>query len=815
MVNVRCAEVMVPAPVGGLFTYWIPDDWNEPLEVGQWVVVPFGPRRHVLGVVASLRPKSDSERSLKHLSAQAPEAAVSGAAIRFWTWLSDYYLCHPGEVLMAALPSGFQLESRSRIRALPSANGERTEPRSALSPAAFELYTALLESGEVEVLKLEKERNSKIIRLLIKELLESGWAELDGFWNRKLPERKKHVVRRHPEADPRAWNAVLNSKRAPQQAAFLSWFEQNETPEGIDRSLVKAEWKSAVLHALIGKGLLRVDLEIAEAMRSATDEPAQLNTLNPAQHTAKAGIERGFSVGKTVLLHGVTASGKTEVYAHLIRAVLEKGQSALFLLPEIALTTQMIERMQRLFGDRVLAYHSRLGERERMECFRTVLKAEVPLLVLGARSAVLLPFAQLGLIVVDEEHETSYKQSDPAPRYHARDSALMLGRFQGCPVLLGSATPSLESMMLAQEGKYAYVPLRQRFNNQTLPQIELSRYRPKPGSEADPETALGPDLLSALQQSIDQGHQALLFQNRRGFSPYVQCSDCGSVPGCPHCDISLTLHRSSGRLRCHYCGYSEAYRQACTECGSMALHYRGFGTQRLEEELEERMPEWRTARIDLDSTRRKEALSELLEQFESGQLDVLIGTQMVTKGLDFQNVSIVGVVDADALMRQPDFRAEERSFQLLAQVAGRAGRGAAEGRVMIQTADPTHDLYKDLRDGDFDAIYRRLLYKRQLFRYPPYCRLIRVLLLHADPVRVDRAAQSLAPLFKSRFGMDVLGPEPPSVARLRGMHQRQFLLKIDRDRSPSAYKRGLTEILNQVGRRTEFKGIRVLIDVDP
>jgi len=815
MADVRCAEVLVPAPVGGLFTYLIPDDWDKPLDVGQWVVVPFGPSRHVLGVVASLRPKSDLERSLKHLSAQAPEAAVSGAAIRFWTWLSDYYLCHPGEVLMAVLPSGFKLESRSRLRALPAAEGELAVPRAALSPEAFELYSSLLQTGEEEVQTLEKELKIKSLRISIKELLESGWAELDGSWDRKLPERKKQVLRRNPEADPRLWNAVLDSKRAPQQAALLTWFAQNEAPAGIDRSRVPAEWRSATLHTLIGKGLLRIDVERAETLRNIPADAAVLKTLNPPQFTALEGIQRGFSEGKTVLLHGVTASGKTELYAHLIRDVLEKGQSALFLLPEIALTTQMIERMQRLFGNRVMAYHSRLGERERMECFRTVLKAEVPMLVLGARSAVLLPFAQLGLIVVDEEHETSYKQNDPAPRYHARDSGLMLGRFQGCPVLLGSATPSLESMMLAQDGKYAYVPLLQRFNNHNLPHIELSRFRPKPPSESEPETALGPALLEALQQAIDQGHQALLFQNRRGFSPYVQCSDCGAVPGCPHCDISLTLHRSSGRLRCHYCGYSEAYRQACTECGSMGMHFRGFGTQRLEEELEARMPEWRTARIDLDSTRRKEALGELLERFENGHLDVLIGTQMVTKGLDFQNVSIVGVVDADSLMRQPDFRAEERSFHLLAQVAGRAGRGQTEGRVLIQTADPAHDLYKDLRDGDFEAIYRRLLYKRQLFRYPPYCRLVRVLLLQADPARVERAAQWLGPLFKNRFGTDVLGPETPSVARLRGMHQRQFLLKIDRDRSPMAYKRSLTEMLQQAARRTEFKGVRVLVDVDP
>lgn len=810
---------MVPAPVGGLFTYLVPENGFEQVEVGHWVVVPFGVSRHVLGLISALRTRSEHERSLKHLAALAHETPASEESIRFWKWVSAYYMCHPGEVLMAVLPGGFRIEHRSRIRAIPVASPvsspEQSELEPPLSPQALRLYQWLLEAGETEVRTLEKHFDSQHISLSIKELLENSWAELDGFWDRKIPERIRIVVRRNPEADLHLWNAIVDARKPPKQAELLEWFDQNESQDGIERSVLNKKFSSSALKSLIDKDLLQIEsLKFSDSF-DVQNSGQPLQELSPAQQTALDGVRKGFGEQKTVLLHGVTASGKTELYAHLIRDAFEQGRSALFLLPEIALTSQMIRRMQRLFGSEVMAYHSKLSERERLNCFRKVLKADRPFLILGARSALLLPFKNLGLIVVDEEHETSYKQNDPAPRYHARDSALMLGRFQACPVLLGSATPSLESMMQAREGKYAYVALSERFNKQKLPRIKLSRFRPKAPGGSEAEHAVGEELMSALNHAIEGGRQALLFQNRRGFSPYVQCSDCGEVPGCPQCDISLTLHRSSGRLRCHYCGHSEAYQQACTHCGSVAVHFRGFGTQRLEEELEERKPDWRVARIDLDSTRIKNALSEVLDAFESGELDLLVGTQMVTKGLDFKNVAIVGVVDADALMRQPDFRAEERSFQLLAQVAGRAGRGEGEGMVLIQTANPEFDLYKDLRDGDFEAVYRRLLYRRQLFRYPPFSRLIRILLLHRDPESVERAARSLAPPLKASFGEDLLGPETPSIARLRGMHQRQFLLKIDREIAPSTSKNKLALILESASRQPEMKGVRVIVDVDP
>ena len=810
-----CADVLVPAPVGGLFSYLVPGDWESAPQAGEWVVVPFGPSRHVLGLVSRIRARTEQERSLKHLSAKAPETPASERSIRFWKWMSEYYMCHPGEVLMAALPGGFKLENRSRIRAIPAENAEDSGLERELSPAALELYRYLLDAGETELRALEKQFESKHISLSIKELLENSWAELDGSWDRKVPERIQWVVKRNPEGEVGLWNSIVDARKPPKQAELLVWLDRSESANGIERSVLNKMFSPSALKSLIEKGLLQLEARTATDINEPAENLRVLQELSEAQQTALEAVRAGFSSQKTVLLLGVTASGKTELYAHLIRDAFEAGRSALFLLPEIALTTQMIRRMERLFGSEVMAYHSRLSERERLECFRKVLKADRPFLVLGARSALLLPFRTLGLVVVDEEHETSYKQSDPAPRYQARDSALMLGRFHECPVLLGSATPSLESMMLSQEGKFAYVALRERFNKQELPRIGLSRFRPKPAGGSEPETALGEELLEAVSHAIEHGRQALLFQNRRGFSPYVQCSDCGEVPGCPQCDISLTLHRSSGRLRCHYCGHSEAYQQACTHCGSISVHFRGFGTQRLEEEIAERKPDWRLARIDLDSTRSKNALSEVLDAFESGELDLLVGTQMVTKGLDFKNVSVVGVVDADALVRQPDFRAEERSFQLLAQVAGRAGRGSGEGRVLIQTANPALDLYKDLRDGDFDSIYRRLLYRRMLFRYPPYCRLIRVLLLHAEPERVERGARMLGASFKEAFKDDILGPETPSVARLRGMHQRQFLLKIDREHSPSSYKNRLASMIENAARHPNMKGIRILVDVDP
>lgn len=792
------ARLILPLAVHGNYTYRIPEHLKGQVDVGQLVVVQFAARRHYVGLVTQLEEETDLLETKDILEVIEDLPLVSKKAIDFWQWIARYYLCTKGEVLQAALTSGLKLDHKTMVEL-----GPHFEDYSDSPPA-------------LKFLPIEGQSLDELIRSLgdefsmnkIRKWIEEGRLVLKDAWSKKNRTLGEKAIRR--ATDEKGLHEFLSKSSAPRQKELLLHFLQKEEDQSfIKRSeLTSAPYNSTLLKALLDKQIL--EEYVLDPQEISANEQGKLQDLSEAQEVALKGIETVLQEKKPALLYGVTSSGKTEIYTHLIQKSLDEGKQALFLLPEIALTTQMILRMQSTFGKRVLNYHSKMSDKERTDVWKRVGRGD-SVLLLGARSALLLPFKKLDLIVVDEEHEPSYKQQDPSPRYHARDSALYYGQQFSAKVVLGSATPSLESMENAKKKKFGLVTLTKRFGDHPLPSIRLQNTS---GLKEEDE-GLGPQLIDAIRVQLDKGQQVILFQNRRGFSPYVICDDCGQVPGCPNCDISLSYHRYGHQLRCHYCGHREAFPEKCKNCRTGELKVNGIGTQRLEERLKVYFPEVGIERLDLDSTRGKDKLQKLIDRFETGQTRILIGTQMVTKGLDFRNVGLVGVISADGLLSYPDFRTQERCYQLIAQVAGRAGRGPSGGEVLIQSRNITLDILKNLRDYEYESIYSRERYYRQSYLYPPFSRIIKLVMAHSDRNAVQNASRHMAPSLTAIFGKNVLGPEEPSVARLKNKYLRQFLIKLPRDQSPSVHKQRLIAVLEKNQKFAWMKGIRIIIDVDP
>lgn len=809
-------DVILPLALGRHYTYRIPADLNQNLAIGKRVVVQFGKAKIYSAIIARIHHSPPERYEAKYiLDVLDPEPIVNQHQLELWSWIADYYMCSAGSVMQAALPSALKLASETKIIAADLHSVDRNE----LNDKEYLILDALDIEPEIKVSDIVKLLGQKTVLPILKGLLEKGIIRISEEVTERFKPKKKVFIRLNPifENGPERQHLFETLNRAPKQMdALMAYIHLKRTQAEISRTdlIEQSGCGSPAIKALVDKQVFILDEKIVSRIGSTTNLPLKEVTLSEVQSTAFEEIKQNFLEKEIVLLHGITASGKTEIYIELIHEVIRKGQTALYLLPEIALTTQIIERLKFHFGAAIGVYHSRLNENERAEVWRDVLNGKLRV-ILGARSAVFLPFSQLGLVIVDEEHEVSYKQFEPAPRYQARDTAIFLGHLHGANILLGSATPSVETYYHAKAGKYGLVRLNQRFGAAQLPEIEIVPLN-KQSTQKAINPYFTPALIKNIEAALNRKEQVILFQNRRGHTPFLLCATCGYSPKCIHCDVSLTYHKSSGKLHCHYCAFREELIHICPACGSSHIENKGFGTQRIEEELGFLLPDARMGRLDLDSTRSRYSFEKILNDFDEYRLDILIGTQMVTKGLDFGRVSLIGIINADSLINYPDFRAFERSFAMLSQVSGRAGRREVQGKVIIQAYATGHRILDQVVNHDYENMFLTEVNERKQYRYPPFYRLIRIEVKHKDNIRVVDAANRLAVRLRQQFDDRVLGPEEPMVARVRNMYINSILLKLERSGlSISKVKAVLADIVLEFNADKLNKGSYLVIDVDP
>lgn len=744
------ADIVLPLAQDA-FTFAVDWDLRDTIAEGQCVKVPLGDRKFYMGVVWKLHGDRPPFKTIKTVDSPIAGAPVIGERQRrFWQWMADYYMCPLGEVMRAALPSALKPEGFSHAEFSKELYRPPTVQHISLIPTNEEALNEKFES-----LRRAKKQYAALIDIV---------AQFGDNLTGKIP----------------------------------------RVSSGADGVILKALAKKSAI-TLTSEYLKPGELPPL---------PMALPKLSDAQADAACSIRGQFRDGEVVLLHGVTGSGKTEIYIDLIAEQLGLGRNVMYLLPEIAMSGQLIERIRTWFGDRVIPYHSKFSMRSRVESYRRMACSRGGEILLGVRSSLFLPVENLGLVIIDEEHDQSYKQTESAPRYHARDAAIVLARGAGAKTLLGSATPSIESYANATEGKYGLVTLTERYGGVPHPQVYISDTlrAVKRGERTSHFNKL---LLDKAADTLARGKQVMLFQNRRGFSPYVECTDCGRVEICPHCNVTLTFHKSEGQLRCHYCGFGKTPPRTCAGCGAEAVETRGFGTEKVEEELAKLLPDARIERLDRDTAQTAKRYNSIITSFECGDTDVLIGTQMITKGFDFDGVSLVGVLNADNLLAYPDFRAAERAFQLIMQVAGRAGRRSEPGEVVIQTSQPENPVIREAAAGDYGGMVRSQLAERAEFFYPPYCRLIAVTLKHRDKTLLWNAANVFAREGRAVFGRRILGPQPPSVDKIRGEHLLSFLLKVERRQSFAAAKKLLAGVIEKLHADRQYKYITVVCNVDP
>ena len=815
---VQYVDVILPLALPGLLTYAVPPEHEGSVSVGCRVVVPLRGKRLHTAVVRNIHYSKPEHRTEAFVSLLDEKPLLSEITLRFWDWMAGHYCCSSGEVALAALPAGMRLASETKLQPAPDAE-ERDD--SGLEDREFQVVEALRLRGAMTFKEVGELLGVKDPAPVLRSLVESGWI-LSNEEMRSGPGRKVVSMVRLSEraGKDEVWLGEqldrLDARAPAQSRAMMALLDDPRHRSGVPLAelVKKRDLDAQVFKRLAEKGVVFV-FKQDPWMNGTEAEDLPLADLSLAQSDAAEAIRAGMADKGLVLLEGVTGSGKTEVYTHLIHDLLSEGRDALFLVPEIALTTQLIVRLRRFFGDRLEVYHSRFTPRERTTTFRRVAQERGKgRLLVGARSAVFLPFHNLGLIVVDEEHDPSYKQQDPAPRYQARDAAAMLGRLHGASVVLGSATPSLEARWAVEANRAVHVPLKERFGGTSLPAVELVDLR-KAHKQRRMEGHFTRTLLDAIGHTLEGGRQVILFQNRRGYAPIHQCRTCGWVPECARCDVSLTYHKYLKDLHCHYCGYRESEPRLCPRCGSEEVESKGIGTERIEEEIATHFPGIKAARMDLDTTRTRSGHERIIRAFETGEVQVLVGTQMVTKGLDFEHVGLVGILQADRMLHHPDFRALERTFQLLTQVAGRAGRREDQGRVLIQTFDPEHWVFTHVVRHDAVSMAKAEMQERRTFQYPPVIRLIRIVLRHRDPQKVRSGASALAGRLRSRFGGRVIGPEEPQIPRINDQYHRHILLKFEREASPGEVKELMKEDIEAFRMVEEYRPVRVIVDVDP
>ena len=811
-------DVVLPIPLEKLFTYSINQIEADNLVPGMRVAVPFGKSKIYTGLVHRVHNEAPQAYEAKETDRILDEQPiVNPFQLKHWQWIAEYYMCTFGEVFRSAVPSAFLLESETLILL----NTEAVIVDSALEDDEFLVFEALQHQPSLKVHEVSSIVDRKNILPVLNRLIEKNVILLkEEIYEQYKPKLVKYVQLGKEYLSEEKLEALLSDlTRAPKQSQVVLALFQLQAVSKKPIKVTELEQESgaskAVIKALVDKQILeeyfirkdRVDYE-----GDGGDE--EVKSLNEFQEKALSDIHKGFEDKKPVLLHGVTSSGKTEVYVKLIEDCINKGKQALYLLPEIALTTQLIGRLQEYFGEKVAVYHSKYNVQERVEVWNNVLhqksKAQV---VIGARSSLFLPFSKLGLIIIDEEHEGSFKQFDPAPRYHARDAAIVLGNLHGSQILLGSATPSIESYLNANTGKYGLAEIRRRFGNVLMPEIELvdlkeqSRKKRMKGHFSE-------RLFLEIEDALREGEQIILFQNRRGYAPIVECTTCGVSPQCPNCDVSLTYHQYKKQLRCHYCGYHTALPESCQACGSPTLDTKGFGTEQVEKELETLFPDAKTWRMDLDTTRGKHGYEKIITAFEQQEIDILVGTQMLTKGLDFRNVSLVGIMNADSLLNFPDYRAHERCFQLLTQVAGRAGRTQKRGKVIVQSYNPYHQILTQMSSNDYEGMFKEQLYEREQYRYPPKNRIIKITFKHKDYNRLNEAAEWFAKGLRNSLAGNVLGPEYPPVARIRNQYLKNILVKIPKSTSIGGVKKGIKRLEKSFNAIAPYRSVRIIYNVD-
>ena len=762
------ADLILPLPLQGTFTYAVPASMQSAVRVGMRVLAPFGRSKTYLGIVARLhdeRPQGYEVKSVAQLMDSEP--IITPQQLQLWQWIADYYLAPIGDVYKAALPAGLKAEDGYR---------PKTETYIRLTPA-YQNEAALHVALNVLA------RAPKQLEAFVEYLALSGWDQMDGG---RMMGEVGEITREE----------LLNASHA----------------------------SATTLQLLEKRGMLETyEVEVGRLNHGGDYHPELIKPLNSAQQTAYNSILMSMMKRPVTLLHGVTSSGKTEIYIHLIQQALERKEQVLYLLPEIALTVQMMQRLQRVFGNRLGIYHSKYSDAERVEIWKKQLSKNPYDVILGARSAVFLPFQKLGLVIVDEEHETSYKQQDPAPRYHARSAAIMLAKMSNenahsslnpCKVLLGTATPSLESYHNAKTGKYGLVELKERYQGIELPEIQVVDIADLQHRKmmAGP---FSPLLLNKVREALERGEQAILFQNRRGFAPMIECKQCGWVPHCQHCDVSLTYHRQMNQLTCHYCGYTYRVPTECPCCGSTELHTRGFGTEKIEEQVREVFPEAHVARMDLDTTRTRNAYERIIMDFGAGRTNILIGTQMISKGLDFDKVSVVGILNADSMLNYPDFRAYEHAFMMMAQVSGRAGRKGKRGLVILQTKSKEVPVIQQVVRNDYLALYKDLIAERQAFHYPPYYHLVYVYLKHRYDDVVNTASIELGSRLRQWFSGRVLGPDKPAVAKVKSQNIRKLVLKLENGIDMKKVREYLLMAQSQMMADKRYNSLQIYYDVDP
>ncbi|TYB77224.1 replication restart helicase PriA [Bizionia myxarmorum] len=810
-------NVILPIPIENSFTYSITAAESEFIIPGMRISVPFGKNKIYTGIVESVHNEKPLKYDAKEIHQILDETPiVTDTQFQLWEWISKYYMCTVGEVMRAALPGAFILDSETMI----SKNLNLEIDEADLKDDEFLIYEALQHQTSLKIQDISNIVDKKNVLPLVKRLLEKSAISVhEEIFDKYKPKLLRYVKLQNKFHAQDALQALLEElSRAPKQRevvmTLFSLTAKSKKPIPVADLTTASNSSSAIVKSLIDKEILEEYFVQTDRVQYDNQDTEGSKHLNDAQETAMKEILDSFENQNIVLLHGVTSSGKTEIYVKLIEDALKQGKQVLYLLPEIALTTQLVSRLQNYFGEQVAVFHSKYSSNERVEVWNQVLsnspKAQV---ILGARSSVLLPFHDLGLVIVDEEHEQSYKQFDPAPRYHARDTAIVLAHIFKTKTLLGSATPSLESYFNAQQQKYGLVELTTRFNDVMMPEIELVDIKDKQKRKRM-KGHFSDRLIEEMTETLKDGHQIILFQNRRGYSPIIECETCGHSPQCPSCDVSLTYHQYRDQLRCHYCGYNSLMIKKCEACGSFELDNKGFGTEQVEKEVSVLFPDHKVGRMDLDTTRGKYGYEKIISSFENQEVDILVGTQMLTKGLDFRNVKLVGVMNADNLLNFPDFRAHERSFQLLLQVSGRAGRTDKRGKVLIQTYNPHHNILQQVASNDYPRMFKEQMDDRYNFKYPPIYRLIKITLKHRDYNKVNVGADWFAKALQQVFKNNVLGPEFPPVSRIRNQYHKNILVKIPSKQSLAKTKEAILKINTSFSSVKDFRPVRVILNVD-
>ena len=817
----KFAETLLPLAIPGTYTYRVPEGMT--LSIGMRVLVPFGRKKIYTAIITSLHDREPKGYDIKEILGTLDNKPIlRHPQLEFWQWIADYYLCSMGEVFKAAVPSGLKVESETTISVNP--DFEESQPGQ-LSDRERVILDFTAQRGRVQIAEIARATGFKTVERNVSHLLDMDALHVservvDNYRPKTEPCVRLSIAR---DDEKKLHEFFDQLKRAPKQESLLlayldmsRWLQGGDLKEVSKENLLKrAGVSSAVLHEAVKRGMLEIykkEINRFAELGSVLEAPPK---LSDEQQRAYTEIHQSMRQHAITLLHGVTSSGKTSVYMHLIADALKLGKQVLYLVPEIALTTQLTRRLRRVFGDKLLIYHSKFSDNERVDIWKKLLNTSDPCVVIGVRSSVFLPYSNLGLVIVDEEHDSSYKQQDPTPRYNGRNAALVLAQMHGAKTVLGSATPAIEVYYHALAGHYGLVKLMTRYGDIKMPDVKVidtidARKR------REMHGMFSNELIANCRKALTDGEQVILFQNRRGYSPMVRCKECGSVPKCENCDVSLTYHKHSRSLVCHYCGYTIPLPDLCPACQLPGLEIIGYGTERIEDDIDALFPGEKISRMDLDTTRSKNSYDRIIDEFSAHRTNILVGTQMVTKGLDFDAVSIVGILNADTMINFPDFRSHERAFDMLEQVSGRAGRAHKQGQVIIQTSQPDHDVIKFVQAHDYDGFYRHELADRKQFGYPPFTKVINIYLKHRDDATVGELAVRYSGLLRQVFGSRVLGPMAPFVARVQNMYIRQVTLKMETAASMTKVKKILRDLYEQmIAADARMKALRLYYDVDP